>query len=68
MLCEYSIGVSRSRSPQAIRVGTFASADSPSVSSWTSSACRNSTSVAMGVSCIIFSENATTLGPIFSSP
>ena len=65
---ECSTGVSRSWSPHAISVGTLASAGRPALSSCTSSACRNSTSVAIGVSCIIFSENATTLGLIFSSP
>ena len=46
----------------------FASAVSPSVSSCTSSACRNPTRVCTGVSCIIRSLKATTLGLTLSSP
>ncbi|CAG7423581.1 hypothetical protein PICSAR138_04142 [Mycobacterium avium subsp. paratuberculosis] len=61
ILREYSSEVSRSWSPQAIRVGTRSSVHSPAVSSWCSNASRKPTMVGMGVLFIIRWENASRL-------
>ena len=58
---EYSSGVSKSWSPQAIRVGTLSNVHSPAVSSCSSRADRKPTRVAIGVAFIICCENASRL-------